>query len=187
MTYSRIPNRKLFKDHELSSEIGWDTFAKTIIIRQTIINQRQSISASFLNWYASNEKRESANAPCMHRAWRCNKSGNEFIFKTRSIVPAPDERTGWFPLKCRGVRERPRSNYLNTDGPARWRPAFNQRLHIVNAFHGSHSVRCHICLALLFFLEQEANRWCDHSTPRRLNHPRFPQSSNTTSAYSTSK
>jgi len=41
-----------------------DTIRETIIIRQTIIGQRQSISASFLNrrvkW-----KKKSANASCL--------------------------------------------------------------------------------------------------------------------------
>jgi len=100
-----------------------DTIRETIIIRQTIIGQRQSISASFLNrrvkW-----KKKSANASCM--PGNIIEAGTSLFSKRDRSCPTSEP--GWFSLKYQ-ERERLRSNYLNTNDPRRQRPAFNQRLH----------------------------------------------------------
>jgi len=100
-------NQKLFRDHELSSEIvvGEGYIRETIIIRQTTIGQRQSISGLVPQSTCQMEKE--IRKRVLHHAWQYNRSGNEFIFKTRSIVPAPDERAGMILFEVSGTRAAP--------------------------------------------------------------------------------
>lgn len=185
MTYSYFSNRKLFKDQQrayVENRHGQGYICETIIIRQTIINQ-QSINIG-LNWYTSNGKRDPQTRPACIAPGDAIKAGTSLFSKCDRSCPRPMSEQDDF-LWSVGERERLRSNYLNTSGPARWRPAFNQRLHIVNRVP-FHSVCCHICLALLFFLEQERIGDVIILCPIDLI-IRFPQSSNTASAYSTSK